>query len=96
MFNPKIAYAATSEAPKSFAELVARLVGFVDVITGILIGAAVVVFMWGIIQFLIAGGDKENIDVGKKRMFAGILGVFVIVAVWGVVKVVISIFGLGV
>src|SRR5690606_19331829 len=84
----------TYEGPKTFAGLIARLVGLIDIITGILVGVAVIVFFWGLVQFLFAVGDEKKIEDGKHKIGAGLIGIFVIIAVWGLVKVVISIFSL--
>lgn len=60
----------------------------------ILIGVATVVFMYGIIQYVLAGGDEKKLSAGKSYMLYGIIGLTVMVAMWGFVNLLIyTIFG---
>jgi len=47
----------------------------------ILLGVAVVVFFWGIIQYLFTDAKEK----GSKLMFWGIIALFVMVSIWGLV-----------
>src|SRR3989338_8975037 len=47
---------------------------------------ATVVFLWGIVMYVIAGGDEEKLSTAKGYIIAGIIGLFVMVAVWGIVQ----------
>ena len=59
-----------------------------------LIGVATVVFMWGVIQYVLAKGDEKQLSAGKSYMMYGIIGLTVMVAVWGFVNLLIfTIFG---
>ena len=59
-----------------------------------LIGVATLVFMYGIIQYVIAQGDEKKLQAGKSYMLYGIIGLTVIVAVWGFVNLIVfTIFG---
>lgn len=84
----------TSAQSTTFAGLVAKVVGLVDVITIILTGVAVVVFFAGLVQFIFHAGDKTSVDAGRQKITAGLIGVFVIIAVWGIVKIVGNTFNL--
>ncbi len=53
----------------------------------LLIGIAVVVFLWGVIKYITAGGDEEKRKEARNMMMYGIIGLFVMVAVWGLVAV---------
>ncbi len=64
-----------------------------NTIIPVLIVLAVVLFIWGIIQYVI-GSDEEAKKKGKDRMIFGIIGLVVIVAMWGLVSLVTSTFGL--
>ena len=51
------------------------------------VAIAVVVFMWGVVSMIRAGGkegDKRIIE-GKQRMFWGVIAIFILVSVWGIV-----------
>lgn len=59
----------------------------------ILVVLAVVYFIWGVIQYVIAD-DEEAKSKGRNRMIWGIIGLVVIVAMWGLVGIVKSTFSL--
>jgi len=46
---------------------------------------ALVIFLWGLARFILAGGDEERIKTGKTLMIWGIIALFVMVSVWGIV-----------
>jgi len=52
----------------------------------VLFAIALVVFLWGVVQYITAGGDEEKRKSGKQTMIWGIVGLFVMVAVWGLVN----------
>jgi len=55
---------------------------------------ATAVFLWGIINYVIAGGDEKKLDQAKNYIIYGLIGLFVMVAVWGIVNAVCnSLFG---
>ncbi len=60
-----------------------------------LMGVALVVFIWGLVVFIAHAGDEKAVAEGKQRMIWGIVGLSAIVAVWGIVQLVILIFGIG-
>jgi membrane protease YdiL (CAAX protease family) len=69
--------------------LVTRLVPF-------LIGLAVVVFFWYLIQFIVKGGqDATAKDVSLKGMGYSILAIFVMVSIWGIIGFMASLTGIG-
>lgn len=62
----------------------------------LLFGVAFVVFIWGIIQYVIGSrGDQKKLDQGKQIMVWGIIGLFVMASAWGIVKVLCNFFGTG-
>jgi len=56
---------------------------------------AFIVFIWGIFQYFIQGGqDEEKREAGKSLMLWGLIGFFVMVSVWGLVHILIGTFNL--
>ena len=53
---------------------------------------ATVIFLWGVIQYITAGGEEEKIKSGRTYMLWGIIALFVMVAVWGLVGVITATF----
>ena len=62
----------------------------------IIFGIATIVFLWGVVQFITAGGNEEKRKEGRKFIIYGLVGLFVMVAVWGIVNVLIGFLGLDV
>ena len=56
---------------------------------------ATVIFLWGVIQYITAGGEEEKIKAGRTYMLWGIIGLFVMIAVWGLVNVLATTLGIG-
>lgn len=56
---------------------------------------ATIVFLWGVIKYITAGGDEEALKTGRAYMIFGLIGLFVMVAVWGIVVLLINTFGVG-
>jgi hypothetical protein len=52
----------------------------------IIIAAAVVYFVYGIVRYVISG-DEAAKEAAKGKIIYGIIGLFVIVSVWGIVKI---------
>ncbi len=62
----------------SIANLIQKLIPLV-------IGAAVLVFLWGILKFVIAS-DSEDRAAARNFMIFGVVALFVMVSVWGLVN----------
>ncbi|OGC80790.1 hypothetical protein A2943_02835 [Candidatus Adlerbacteria bacterium RIFCSPLOWO2_01_FULL_51_16] len=55
-----------------------------NMIIPILIAAAVIVFFWGLVNY-VRGGGKDTAK-GRKIMVSGLIALFVMVSVWGIVR----------
>lgn len=79
---PLIAFAQTTNAGGFLAIVNNVLKATIPV----LMVLATVVFLWGVVLYVIAGGDEEKLDRAKGFIIAGIVGLFVMIAVWGIVQ----------
>jgi len=60
----------------------------------LLFSLSLVVFFWGIVDF-IRGSDNETVrQIGKDHMIWGIIGIFIMVSAWGIILVAINTFGI--
>mgnify|MGYP001569975903 CR=1 FL=1 len=59
----------------------------------LLILIATVVFMWGIIRYMTAGGNEDKLIDARRLMIFGIIGLAVMVSVWGLVKFIVKTVG---
>ena len=89
------AFLAFAGTPKDFKQLINDNIisGIVAPILPLLVGLAVVVFVYGVLTTMLSeGGEKK--EEGKQFMLWGIIGIFVMVSVWGLVNVLKETFGL--
>ena len=68
--------------------------GILNPLIGILFVLATIVFLWGIIQYVIMGGqgNEAAMKQGRKVMIWGIIGLFVMSAAWGIVSMLCQFF----
>ncbi len=59
----------------------------------LIIGIAVIVFIWGILQYVIATDDDKRKEA-RMVMIYGIIVLFVMVSVWGLVELLGDTFGI--
>jgi hypothetical protein len=55
-----------------------------------LVLAATVVFLFGIVRYITAGGDEQQLANSRKLIIYGIIGLATIIAMWGFVYVLID------
>ncbi len=54
---------------------------------------ATVIFIWGVIQYVIAGGSQEKTQSAKNVMLWGIIGLTIMSSSWAIVKILCAFFG---
>ena len=80
-FTPQISFAV------GFDEYVYNLIIPLNDVVPVLLGIAVVVFIWGVIRYITAGESDEKRKAGRNLMIYGIIAIFVIVSIWGLVAI---------
>lgn len=92
LFSPSLILLA---APRDFKSLINEVIigNILSPVVPLLIGLAVVLFVYGVIKFMFSSGG-EGREEGKDFMFWGIIGIFVMVSVWGLVAILQSTFQL--
>lgn len=45
------------------------------------------VFVWGVIEMITAGESEEKRTNGKKHIFWGLIGLFIMLSAWGIIAV---------
>jgi len=78
----------------TFSDLVNKFVAYVNVIVYLLASLAILVFLWGVLKYMMAGDSKEKLTNGRDFIIYGIIGIFVMMSVWGLVNILIKTFGL--
>lgn len=91
--SPALVLAQTSSATNAFS-LIKILQNIVDTIIPFVVGLAVLVFIYGVFNFITSAGDEEARANAKQFIIWGIIGIFVMVSVWGLVKILSGTFNL--
>jgi uncharacterized membrane protein len=71
----------------NLGDLVFRLITLVDLIIPILIGLAVVLFMYGLLRYIISKNSEDRKEAINVIVY-GVVALFVMVTIWGIVEVV--------
>lgn len=78
----------------TIARIFERLTNVFNLIIPFLVLLATVIFIWGIVRYITAGGDEQRLTEAKNLMVWGIIALAVMLTVWGFVNVLIdAIFG---
>lgn len=76
-------------------EFLARIVEqIINPLILLLAGAAFIVFVWGIFEFIVHAGDETKREEGRRAIMWGIVGLVIIFGVYGILNVALGTFGL--
>jgi membrane-associated HD superfamily phosphohydrolase len=80
--------------PNNFKDLVNNIIvsGILTPLVYLLVGLAVLVFVYGVFKFIKAEGEEKQ--SGREFMIWGIIGIFVMISVWGLVAILQNTFNL--
>ena len=84
VLGPLLAFA------QNFTSVQNSIMSIRDIINNIIpliIGIAVLVFLWGLVSYVTAGADEEKKAAARGIIIYGIIIIFVMTAVWGFVKI---------
>jgi hypothetical protein len=92
-FMPFLAFA--QETDISFFEgIIDDINTLVDALLPLVMGLALLFFLWGVfVYFIFGASDEEKRETGKKFMIYALVGLVLMVAVWGIVQLLINILG---
>lgn len=90
VFNPGT---TIDTAGSSVENIFSLIIGFLTVLAGL---AFLLYFVFGGLQWVLAGGDQGKVDSAKKQMTNGAIGLIIIVVSYGIVAVVSSVLGLNI
>jgi len=57
---------------------------------GLLIALAVVLFLYGVVEFIIGADNEEKRNQGKQHIIWGVVGIFIMVSVFGIMNILIN------
>lgn len=80
--------------PENFKDLVSLFIDLIQTALPVIVGLALVVFIWGLVKFIFrVGGDEGAVEEGKKLMIWGLIALFVMISIWSILSLVYSDFG---
>ena len=82
-----------SLAAKSVDEILNQFKNTLNTVIVIIFALATVVFGWGIVQYISAGGNDEKLKAGRQHMLWGIIGMAAMIAAWGLAKILANYLG---
>ena len=68
--------------------------GIITTLLPMLLGLAVLLFLWGVAKYILHGDNEDARKEGRMFIVNGIIAIFVIVSVWGLVNMLDRFFGL--
>ena len=77
-------------AQRSIEEIFGDITGFLNIIITFFILLATVLFLWGIVRYITAGGDETKTAEARNMIIWGIVFLAIMVAVWGFVNVLLE------
>jgi len=91
---PMFVLAATFDEDGYVDGIITAIGDWVTALVPVLIALAMVVFFWGLVQYLWSGADDGKVK-GKNLMIWGIIAVAVMISIWGLVGLLQSVTGVG-
>src|SRR3990167_1724359 len=88
---PAFAFAQTLGNVETFVRSIGRLV---DLALPIVVGIALLVFFWGIFQFISSETVDAGREEGKRKIFWGIFGMFIMISAYGLIRLILGTFGI--
>ena len=85
-FTPFVAFAATLQ------DMLFTVSKAIDFTIPMLMALAILIFLWGIVKYILASGDPAKEKAARSSIIYGLLGVLVLVAFWGIIQIVTNTF----
>ena len=55
---------------------------------------ATLVFFWGVFQFIFSETSDAKRETGKKKIFWGLFGMFIMISAYGLIRLILGTFGI--
>ena len=85
---PFVTFALVSEnsGGSTLSSIVSAVVSIINQLVGLVVGAALVVFLWGLARFILKAGDTTEHAKGRTLMIWGLIIFFVMGSLWGILR----------
>jgi hypothetical protein len=79
----------------SVPELLGKINQFIlNPIIRLAFAVALIVFFWGIVQFINSETSDAKRDEGKRKILYGLLGMFIMFSAFGLIRIILNTFGI--
>lgn len=85
LFVPQAAFAASCGPIRDFSSAVCFFLDIISTLIPIVASIALLVFFWGLAEFIRKSADPGAREEGREIMKWGIVSLFVLMSVWGIV-----------
>lgn len=72
----------------SLKDVVAFVIGYIDLIIPVLLALALVLFMWSGVQYIRKSGESHGKGAEREALLWGVVALFVLFSVWGILRIV--------
>ena len=95
LFSANIAFADAASATASVSTLMSKISTIIlNPLILLMFGVALVVMIYGIIEFLSNSDNEESKEKGKQHMLWGLIGMAIMISVFGIMHLIIGTLGL--
>lgn len=63
-------------------------------IIALLFGVALVVFLWGVFQYLLGGDSEDARKTGARHILWGVVGLAIMISAFGIINIALGTFGI--
>lgn len=88
-----IAYAAASHVTAAQSVLARINDVILFPLMTLMVSVAVLVFLWGVFQYVYNSGDEKARGAGRMHMLYGVIGLFIMLSAFAILKVAAGTFG---
>lgn len=87
-------FAAHAANVNNLGDLATFFLGILNSLIPILIGIALVFFLYGLLRYVLMGANEDVRGEAVWYMVLGIVGLTIMVGIWGIVNILLSSFGI--
>lgn len=78
----------------SFASVISPIISnVVNPVVELMFAVALIVFVWGVVEMLMKGGDADARTKGRNHMLGGVIGMLIMMSAWGIVNLIANTIG---
>ena len=82
-------------AQQTFTGFLTQIKGTINAIIPVIIAITVLVFLWGVANYIMSAGDEEKRKEARQFIIWGLVGFVIMIGIWGLINVFVTAFGLG-